>query len=72
LLSPAQFFFKKKSGTPRVTQNSVGKGDVCYIAAWKKVPERCSSFRLSENELPELLASAFRHTNTLGYNHGSV
>jgi hypothetical protein len=66
------FSLKKSCGTHRVTQNSIGKGDVCYIAAWKKVPERCSSLHLSEKELPELLAGAFRHKNTPGYNHDSV
>jgi hypothetical protein len=42
------------SGTRRVTQNSVGEGGVSYTDAREEIPERRSSLRPSEKELPEL------------------
>jgi hypothetical protein len=51
-----------------VTQNSVGVGEVLVISVpGKKVLERCSGLRHSEEELLEWRSSAFSHNNTPDY-----
>jgi hypothetical protein len=66
--------FVKKTGSEgqRVTQNSVGEGEVLVTsmpAKKKMFRKRRSGLRPSEKELLELRSSTFRHKNTPAQNN---
>jgi hypothetical protein len=62
------FFLKKKAWVPErtVTQNSIGDGDVVIPRTGKKIPERRSGLRPSEEEPPQRRSGAFHHKTTPG------